>query len=166
MKFNYDLLEETKEQIKSMNFFKDNIKIDEEEYEIIHDFEQALENAFDRYDFEYGDGDGYTWVDILEGNMAEVWKVIYQYDNYAELSAVVRGVCIHDELEHIEYTIDDDSVQEEIGAELELCARSRFVCGKDNKFFESLFNVYKLGGWPCGWNNGKMIVYVPDAVSM
>ena len=31
----------------------------------------------------------------------------------------------------------------------------------ENAFFESLFKAYKLGGWPCGWKSGKIIVYVP-----
>lgn len=30
-----------------------------------------------------------------------------------------------------------------------------------NDFFEQLFKIYSLGGWPCGWDNGKIIVYVP-----
>ena len=158
MDFHYELLEETRKEIKNMRFFREVVEINAEEYEIIHDYDEALENAFDR---EYKELKGQTWVDILEENMANVRGIIYQYDNYAELSKVLRSIKIP-ELNDIEYTIEDYSVKEEIHNEIELCAKSRFVCGKENAFFESLFKAYKLGGWPCGWNNGKIIVYTPD----
>lgn len=45
-----------------------------------------------------------------------------------------------------------------------MCVQSRLVCGKNNRFFESLFEAYCLGGWPCGWDNGKIIVYVPENI--
>lgn len=159
MEFHYDLLEETVKEIEAMSFFKETIEINADEYEIIHDYDEAYENAFSR-PFDYGECDGYTWCDILEENMADVRRVIYKSVNYAELSKKLDLEI--PELEEIEFTFDDDSVQEEIINEIECCAQSRLVCGKENAFFESLFKAYKLGGWPCGWNNGKIIVYVPD----
>lgn len=158
MEFYYDILKETKDEISKMSFFKDGVKIDETEYEVIHDFEEAYNNAFENF-FEYGEFEGQTWVDILEENVAEVWNVIYQQKNYAELSKVVSAVEVAGNME-IEYNIEDENVIMEIEAELDLCAQSRFVCGKENLFFESLFRAYSLGGWPCGWRNGKIIVYV------
>lgn len=160
MYFNNDLLEETKKEIKNFVFFKERIGISTEEYETIYDFEQACDNAFSRT-YKYNKYTGQTWVDILEENMARVKGIIYLCDNYAELSKVLRGIEIP-ELIEIKYTFDDHSIQEEIENEIELCVKSRFVCGKENVFFESLFKAYKLGGWPCGWNNGKIIVYVPE----
>lgn len=158
MNFNYELLNQTKKEIANMKFFKSNVQITFEEYEIIHDFEQACENAFNKM-FKYEEYAGQTWVDILEENMAKVWNVIYQYDNYKELSKEVDGIDVS-EINEIEYTFDDYDVQEEINNEIELCAKSRFVCGKDNSFFENVYRAYQLGGWPCGWNNGKIIVYI------
>lgn len=73
MDFHYELLEETRKEIKNIRFFREDVEINAEEYEVIHDYDEAYENAF----------------------------------------------------------------------------------------FESLFKAYKLGGWPCGWKNGKIIVYVP-----
>lgn len=160
MDFNYNLLEETKKEIKNFVFFKKQIEISTKEYDIIHDFEQAYDNAFSRM-YKYKEYTGQTWVDILEENMAKVRGIIYQCDNYVELSKVLRGIEIP-ELMEIKYTVDDYGIQEEINNEIELCAKSRFVCGKENVFFESLFRAYKLGGWPCGWNDGKIIVYVPE----
>ena len=160
MDFHYELLEETRKEIKNMRFFREIVEINAEEYEIIHDYDKAYENAFDRF-YKYGRLKGLTWVDILEENMAKVKRIIYKHDNYAELSKVLRSIKIP-ELAVIEYTIDDVSVKEEIHNEIELCAKSRFVCGKENVIFENLFKAYKLGGWPCGWKKGKIIVYTPD----
>ena len=100
------------------------------------------------------------WVDILEDEMGEVHGIIYEHDNYAELNKIVHGIEIP-ELDDIEFPIDDISVEQEMYSEIELCAKSRFICGKGNAFFESLFKAYKLGVWPCGWRNGKIIVYIP-----
>ena len=159
MDLNYELLEETKKEIKEMIFFKENIEVDAQEFEVINNYDQAFENAFERI-YTYGELDGQTWIDILEENMAKVKKVIYQYENYTEYTKQLRNIEIP-ELQEIVFTLDDYDVQEEIYNEIELCVKSRLVCGKDNEFFENLYKVYKLGGWPCGWGNGKIIVYVP-----
>lgn len=91
-----------------------------------------------------------TWVDILEDEMGEVRGIIYEHDNYAELNKTVHGIKIP-ELDDLEFPIDDIIVKGEMYSEIELCAKSRFICGKGNAFFESLFMAYKLGGWPCVW---------------
>ena len=148
MDFHYELLEETREEIKNMQFFREGVEINAEEYEVIYDYDEAYENAFDR------------WVDILENNAGKLRGIIYEHDNYAELNKIANHIEIP-ELYDIEFTVDDVSVKEEIRSEIKLCVKSRFICGKENVFFESLFKAYKLGGWPCGWKNGKIIVYVP-----
>lgn len=160
MELNYELLEKTKKEIGEMFFFKEVITINTEEYDVIHDYDQAYENAFSRK-YKYNEYTGHTWVDILEENMARVKGIVYQCDNYAELNKVIRGIEIP-ELMEIKYTFDDYGIQEEIENEIELCVKSRLVCGRKNTFFESLFKAYRLGGWPCGWNEGKIIVYVPN----
>ena len=157
MDFHYELLEETRKEIKNIRFFREDVEINAEEYEVIHDYDEAYENAFDG---EYGELEGQTWVDIIEDNMAEVRGIIYEHDNYAELDKIVHDIKIP-ELNDIAFPIDDISVKEEMRNDIVLCAKSRFICGKGNAFFESLFKAYKLGGWPCGWRNGKIIVYVP-----
>ena len=157
MDFHYELLEETREEIKNMQFFREGVEINAEEYEVIHDYDEAYENAFDS---EYEELEGQTWVDILEDNAGELRGIIYEHDNYAELNKIADHIEIP-ELYDIEFTVDDVSVKEEIRSEIKLCVKSRFICGKENVFFESLFKAYKLGGWPCGWKNGKIIVYVP-----
>ena len=159
MDFHYELLEETREEIKNMQFFREGVVINAEEYEVIHDYDEAYENAF-RRGYEYGEFKKHTWVDTLDDNAGELWGIIYKHDNYAELDKIVHYIEIP-ELDDIEYPIDEDSVWEEMYNEIYLCVQSRFIRGKRNAFFESLFKAYKLGGWPCGWKNGKIIVYVP-----
>ncbi len=160
MELKYELLEETKKEIKKMFFFKDNIKMDENKYIVIDDFDKAYSNAFENF-FEYGENDEYTWNDILSENMAKVKKMVYKEAIYPELTKVMREIKVAEDAE-IEFTFDDDDVIEEIQVELDMCVQSRLVCGKNNSFFESLFEAYCLGGWPCGWNDGKIIVYVPE----
>ena len=157
MVFHYELLEETRKEIKNIRFFREDVEINAEEYEVIHDYDEVYENAFYR---EYEELEEQTWVDILEDNMGDVCGIIYEHDNYAELDKIVHGIEIP-ELDDLEFPIDDIIVKGEMYSEIELCAKSRFICGKENAFFESLFKAYKLGGWPCGWKNGKIIVYVP-----
>lgn len=159
MEFHYDLLEETKAEINEMFFFKDGVQPDEAEYEVIRDFEEACNYAFEEF-FEYGEEDGFSWCDILEDNAAEVWDVIFQYENSAELVKIVHEAEYVTQKTEIEFDIEDCDVVEEIMSELNLCARSRFVCGKENAFFESVYRAYKMGAWPCGYRNGKIIVYV------
>lgn len=142
MDFNYELLEKTRKEVMDMVFFKESAEIDEDEYEVIHDYDQARENAFRRY-YGYGESDGYLWNDILESKMAEVYKLIYQYDNYVDLFKTIRSVSI-DEVEDVEYTDEAMAAYDQIYADISDCTISRFVCGKGNPFFESLFKAYKL----------------------
>ena len=46
MDFHYELLEETREEIKNMQFFREGVEINAEEYEVIYDYDEAYENAF------------------------------------------------------------------------------------------------------------------------
>lgn len=55
MDFHYELLEETRKEIKNMQFFREVLEINAEEYEIIHDYDEVWENAFDR---EYEEMEG------------------------------------------------------------------------------------------------------------
>lgn len=159
MELNNDLLQKTIKEIEDMYFWKEDISLNSNDYEIIHDFDKAYENAFEEF-FVYVDDEEYSWGDILENNMRLVWKKVFNEENYQEYNKQINKIKIPDI--HVEEGMDD-SVYSEISYELLLCAKARFVCGYTNIFFEKLFKVYKTGGWPCGWNNGKIIVYVPKS---
>lgn len=159
MELNYDLLKETNEQIEKNKFLKKGIIIDDEEYEVIHNLEEAKFNVFEAF-FDYKDEEGLSWGDILEENMAKLWKSVFESDNSSNLTKLINGLTI------LEINIDNNDENfdmiDEIEYELMLCAKSRLICGKDNEFFESLFKAFMSGGWPCGWIDGKIIVYVPE----
>lgn len=57
MDFHYELLEETTKEIKNIRFFRKDVEINAEEYEVIHDYDEAYENAFDR---AYEELEGHT----------------------------------------------------------------------------------------------------------
>lgn len=54
---------------------------------------------------------------------------------------------------------------EEIQGDIYMCALNRLVNGKVDNFYEKLFEIYKEGAWPCGWEGifpeGKLIVFNP-----
>lgn len=159
MELNYELLEETKKEIQEMFFWKESIEINTDEYDVIHDYDQAYENAFEVF-FDYEDKQGLSWVDILEENMAELWKLVFESDNSSDLIKIINKLTIPKIA--VDSNNEDSDMLDEIEYEIMLCAKSRFICGKENTFFEKLFKVYKLGGWACGWKDGKIIVYVPE----
>ena len=41
MDFHYELLEETRKEIKNIRFFREDVEINAEEYEVIHDYDEA-----------------------------------------------------------------------------------------------------------------------------
>ncbi|HEB2439422.1 hypothetical protein BTTOUR_21525 [Bacillus thuringiensis serovar toumanoffi] len=61
---------------------------------------------------------------------------------------------------------ENTKLVEEVERDLEMCALNRLVNGKVDNFYEKVFKVYKMGGWPCGWKGeymeGKMIIYLPN----
>ena len=90
--------------------------------------------------------------------MAKLWKPVFESDNSTSLIKEIN------ELRILSMYIDSDTdsdIIDEMEYELMLCAKSRFICGKENDFFEQVFYVFRLGGWPCGWDDGKIIAYFP-----
>lgn len=131
MDFHYELLEETRKEIRDIRFFREDVEINAEEYEVIHDYDEAYENAFDG---EYEELEGQTWVDIIEDNMAEVRGIIYEHDNYAELDKIVHDIKIP-ELKDIAFPIDDISVKEEMRNDIVLCAKKQIYLRKGKRIF-------------------------------
>lgn len=127
----------------------------------ISDIDEAMHLAFDEV---YGEEE-YSWKDIRELEMSQVWDVYYT------LSEDVRPVNLEELLELISENVRNslnkyDEFYEEIVADLNNCAISRAVNGKDEtNFFEKLFEIYKAGGLPCGWQgeypDGKIVAYLP-----
>lgn len=65
----------------------------------------------------------------------ELYEYFGDYENYSEHFLPSDYVDIHEEIE----------------GDLTMCALNRLVNGKTNNFYEKVFELYKEGGWPCGW---------------
>lgn len=61
---------------------------------------------------------------------------------------------------------DYKEMEEDIAIDLWNCINARVVQGETNVFFEKLFEIYKCGGWPCGWEGdypeGRIAAYFPN----
>ena len=90
--------------------------------------------------------------------------VVYQESDYKNISKEVRSVEVGEE-DEITYSEEALSVEAEIYEDLRSCIQSRKVCGYQHDFFERMFKIYELGGWPCGWEGklteGRFIAYFP-----
>ncbi|WP_160323676.1 hypothetical protein, partial [Defluviitalea phaphyphila] len=144
------LVEEVIKEVGNIKLFKKSDKLLTDVI-IINDFEKAQYLAFECDDYEMNNEKGYTWKDITELVMSKVYGIAYQnpdYKNFMKTLHSINGL-IKKNL-HIlkEYEI----VWEEVYCDLIDCARTRAIQGKTNKFFEKIFEVYKAGGWPCGWD--------------
>ncbi|MBD5799897.1 hypothetical protein BHU24_22825 [Bacillus pseudomycoides] len=128
---------------------------------IINDIEKAEHFAYDEI---FGD-DEYSWKDIRELEMSEVWC------SYYAMSENEKPKGLEELLEII-----DDNVRKspfkysifynDVVADLTNCAINRAINGKSNSFFEELFDIYKFGAFPCGWDGndpeGKIVAYKLD----
>jgi len=157
-----ELVEEVLKFAQYGQFFSPDFDHPQGVYEI-SDFEEARKRAWEE---TYGEEE-YLWTDIRELQMREVRRLSYSISDFdhvrEKLSAllgkltlyVARGV-----------TGDYSDVVDDIIADLYNCAFSRAVSGTRNSFFEKIYEVYKKGGWPCGWKGeypaGLMVVYFPS----
>lgn len=53
---------------------------------------------------------------------------------------------------------------EDVVVDLRNCALNRAINGQNQNFYEQIFNIYKAGGFPCGWKGeypetGEIIAY-------
>ena len=127
----------------------------------INDFDEALTLAW-----EQGSGPtGITWSNIRSDQMSLVWRNAYQmelfkqYDEQLTRAMSVASRSIERQLGQYGDLLDD------VISDLQSCAYSRLVFGLENQFFESLFAIYRDGGWPCGWNGsypkGVIVAFFP-----
>ncbi|MEC1635787.1 cytoplasmic protein [Bacillus mojavensis] len=57
-------------------------------------------------------------------------------------------------------------IAEEVESDLYKCAINCLVNVTKDNLFEKMFQVYKSGGWPCGWegtySEGKLVAFIPS----
>ena len=128
----------------------------------ITDFKQAQDYCWNEL---YGDGE-YTWTDLRERQMSKVHGLGYKLDGYRESEkdlAEYLGVVLNS-FDRVDEKYEE--LADDVTADLCNCLESRAVQGNAPGFFEKLFDVYKQGLWPCGWDGnypeGRFIAYVPS----
>ncbi|WP_069838565.1 hypothetical protein [Bacillus sp. F56] len=126
--------------------------------QIINDQEKAEYLAYEEV---YGE-DEYTWKDIREIEMSEVWERFYELEDNLKPEDIDALLDIFSEsIRHA--STEFKTFFEDIVADLNNCAINRAINGNTNNFFEKVFEIYKAGYFPCGWNgdypNGTFVVF-------
>ncbi|WP_145049135.1 hypothetical protein [Lignipirellula cremea] len=132
---------------------------------IVRDFAQAKSLAWEHV---YGN-DELLWSDIREREMSEVRAIAHTIADFSayrdNLFPLLQKLtlCIKRKLDGNKTELLDD-----IAGDLYNCAFNRCVRGSGGScFFESIFVVYRAGGWPCGWDgdypHGRLAVFLPDS---
>ncbi|KAF1678016.1 hypothetical protein [Bacillus sp. SKDU12] len=114
---------------------------------IINDQEKAEYLAYEEV---YGE-DEYTWKDIREIEMSEVWERFYELEDNQKPENIDALLDIFSE--SIRHTSTKfNTFFEDIVADLNNCAINRSINGNTDNFFEKIFKIYRAGYFPCGWN--------------
>ena len=135
------------------------------EYIVVSDIKAAENFAWNTF---YG-AEELTWSDFRSARVSEIWEIIFSdYEKYAQVEAQLES--IQDELSYL-ITNQLDEIHKEllddIVSDLKGCLYSRAILGLDGCFFESIFNVYLNGGWPCGYEGEdiKLLTYFKERYS-
>lgn len=157
------LVEEIIKSVKEMKLYKKNSQ-NVENVLVINDFEKAKFLAYDNLGYKMNSEDGYSWNDIRELVMSEVNEDKYSMENYKEFNK---------KIDEYELLIEKDlkiakeyrETWDDAYADIVNCAICRGIYGQNDSLFEKLYNVYKSGGWPCGFEGnfpeGKLIAFYP-----
>ncbi len=161
MEDNSTAVQQIRESVKKMNLFR-SIEDGIYDFKIIHDFKEANFHAFK--EVYYDNRGAGSWTNVRELQFCKVTELVYKEPEYKVISREVYDMEIP-EAEDIFYSEEALVVEDEIYEDLRLCIQSRKVCGYQHDFFERMFKIYELGGWPCGWEGklteGRFIAYFP-----
>src|SRR5439155_26752832 len=107
-----------------------------------------------------------TWADIRSEQMASVWKAVYGTPQYQELDQHLLSIVATVE-KGIKKNLGTTAFREildDVSSDFRGCLYSRAFQGA-GAFFESVFQVYKAGCWPCGWKGmypeGEIVAFMP-----
>lgn len=151
-----------KEVLNFSKTFKVNLSPQIKSTTLITELRKA---EFLAYDEVFGE-DEYTWKDIRELEMSEVWA------DYYEKPDDEKPKNLDDLLEVISENIREcdypyNTFFNDIVGDLKNCAVNRSINGLKDSFFEEIFKIYQSGGFPCGWDgnypeSGNIIVYYAE----
>ncbi|WBW96127.1 hypothetical protein [Oceanirhabdus sp. W0125-5] len=130
----------------------------------INDYDEAEFLAYENLQYEINSEKGYSWVDLRELVMSEVYEEKYRIENYQEFQEEMNEF---KRLLDKNLKISDEYIDslDDVYSDLSDCIICRGLYGKNNSIFEKMYYIYKSGGWPCGWSGnypeGKLIVFYP-----
>lgn len=135
---NYHLVEEV---IDFSKMFKPRTSNDICDFtKIINDKEKAKYHAYEEV---FGEEE-YTWKDIKQNEMSEVWGEIYELNDDQkpqDLDVLLEVFSVNVRRVSAEFNIFFGDVV----ADLNNCAINRAVNGNTHNFFDKLFEIYKAG---------------------
>ena len=135
--------------------------------ENIYYVDDLNEAKFYAWDKTYGE-DEYLWSDIREKEMSKVKKTAYEIESFEDIRENISKLLklftmyIRKSLNDQYYDLLDDII-----GDLYNCALNRAANGKENNFYERIYDIYSSGGWVCGWHGeypkGELAVFFPKS---
>ena len=129
---------------------------------VIHDIKKAQEYAWSQ---ELDDR--LPWVDLRERESGKLLGKSYTSEELKVIRGNIKNAARNSE-KGIEKRLkgEYEDLFDDITADLCNCAINRAFNGNIDNLFEKMFQIYKIGGWPCGWQgeypSGEIIAYFPD----
>ena len=132
---------------------------------VITDLEEAKEYAWYR---PIGDDEGPNWTSLREEEIAPFHAVPYERPELKPAYDAVRALTnpFHEQIRpKLPPQLIDD-----VAGDLKHCAMNRALHGLvPDSFWERVWQVYRQGAWPCGWEGdypaGRMVIYQPPPTS-
>lgn len=159
---NKNLVEEVINAITDMHLAY-NINLLNLDVNIVCDYQKAKELAWSQ-DLDEVEN---VWEDIKSLESGDIIGKLYE-DDLNSMERPIREMIQSSEIYPSDFVSKYIEIFEEISGDLYICALNRLINGNVDNFYERIFDIYKLGAWPCGWQGnypeGKMIVYVPEKI--
>ena len=148
--------------VENGSILNGNKTLTNSEWEIISNFEHAKDNAWNKVIGK----EEWLWTDIREREMSKVKGHAYKIEGFSSYKDNLLGLLNIFTL-YLKRQIPtefQDILDDAIG-DLYNSAYNRCVFGRTNNFFENIYEIYKLGCWPCGWiggyPNGQLCIFNP-----
>lgn len=160
--FNSVLVQEVIDFVNKDNFLQGFSCNSTDQLIVETDFKKATNYAIE----QLIDHANLCWLDIRQQENAKVYGKLYQYPDHSQLSERIYKLS-EPFLKQLKFKIPAvyQEVIEDILGDMCCILENRLINGLTDNLFEQMFQVYKRGGWPCGWKGnypeGKMIVFSP-----
>lgn len=126
---------------------------------VVHAFDEAREYAYRRYLTDADDA--LNWTDLREREAGEI------HAESGSLGSALNG--LHERLFAALSTRLPEAyadLLDDVIGDLANAAAGRAVFGAGDRLFDRVWDAYKQGGWPCGWEGdypaGRLVVHQPS----